>query len=225
MWQLTPMWEEIFNLIKEQYPNIALVILCTLAVAFIVWKFRDFYDSHKKLKEDIEKLPCEQHKNDISIAKENSSKLDDITASIRKIEEWIIRKDVKAMGDLIRKCSPYALTEAGIAMLSMSKAKDAVDSNLDYLIRLIEETNPKTAYDVEKNSLSVLTNILNEDIFNDIKDFVYNSPEYLSIETSGEPIKVEVDMNRVLMIMSIYLRDKYFEVHLEIDTKDFLTPN
>jgi len=241
------MFEKLFDIIKDKYPEIGIAILLIIAIAYVVWKIRDFIDSHKDVKnkvnnlpcdkhseklnsisslsEKLDNLPCDKHNEDILIVKQNSVKLDDITSSIRKIEEWIMRRDVKAMDDLVRKCSPYALTDVGIILLSQSKAKECVDTNLDYLINLLELTNSKTAYDVEKNSLIVLTDIINEDIFNDIKDFVYNSPEYIEIETSDSSQMVEIDLNRILMIMSIYLRDKYFEKHKEIDTNDFLRSN
>jgi len=57
---------------------------------------------------------------------------------------------------------------------------------------------------------------------NGIKDFVYNSPQDRTFTAEdGEALSVRIDMQRILIIMSIYLRDKYFNVHKELDTSGF----
>lgn len=74
---------------------------------------------------------------------------------------------------------------------------------------------------MERNSLRVLSSLTDESIFNEIKNFIYNSPASIDVETSEGKKKVAIDMQRILMIMSIYLRDKYFERHKELDVSDF----
>lgn len=201
------MWKSIFQYIATNYPTILLII----GACGTTWFIKDRYDLTNEIKKDVDKLPCEQHKTDLESIIKNNSKLDDISSSIRKIEEWILKMDITAMGDLVRKCSPYQLTERGKALLLFSKAKECVDTNLNVFIQLLEETQPMTNYDIEKNSLSVISSLIDDPIFNDIKDFIYNSSANIDLETSNGIQSVPISMQRVLMIMSIYLRDKYFE--------------
>lgn len=211
------MWDAIFQYISTNYPTILVIAVA----CWITWKLKGMYDRSKVVEKKVDTLPCEQHKSDILLVKQSNVKLDDISSSIRKIEEWILKMDINAMDDLVRKCSPYQLTEVGKIMLLESEAKSCVDTNLDLLLQLIEKTKPKTAYDVERNSLRVLSSLIDESIFNEIKNFIYNSPASIDVETSEGKKKVAIDMQRILMIMSIYLRDKYFERHKELDISDF----
>lgn len=211
------MWNGIFEYITANYPIAIILILLVWAT----WKIRGLFESSKKISDKVNSLPCEGHKNELSSIKQNSAKLDDISASIRKIEEWILRTDIDAMKDLVRKCSPLQLTEIGQILLSETKAKETVEENLEHLLFELEKTAPKTAYDVEKNSLSVLTGLVDNEMFNYIKNFIYHSPQTLEVETSEGKKSVPIDMNRILMIMSIYLRNMYFDRHKELNVSDF----
>lgn len=211
------MWDTIFGYIAENYP----LLLILTAACWLTWKAKGVYDRSKEVEKKVDSLPCEQHKTDLSFVKQSNQKLNDISSSVRKIEEWILKMDINAMDDLVRKCSPYQLTEAGKIMLLKSEAKSCIDTNLDRLLQLLAETKSMTAYDVERNSLRVLSSLTEDSIFNDIKNFIYNSPASIDIETSEGQKEVPIGMQRILMIMSIYLRDKYFERHTELDTSDF----
>lgn len=211
------MWDTIWNYLSDNYPFVLILALA----CWLTWKAKGMYDSSKEVKEKVDALPCEQHKADISLVKQSNLKLNDIASSVRKIEEWILRMDINAMSDLVRKCSPYQLTEAGQKMLEDSEAKHCVDTHLDKLLQALEETHPMTAYDVERNALNVLSSLTDDPMFNDIKDFIYNSPSHIDIHTSEGVIPVEISMQRLLMIMSVYLRDIFFQRHEELDTSAF----
>lgn len=185
------------------------------------WLVRGIYDKSLEVHNKVKNLPCQAHEQEISQIRQNSNKLDDISSSIRKIEEWIIKQDVDAMEDLVRKCSPYKLTDLGLILLFESGAGDCVDNNMDFFMDKMEETHPQTAYDVERNALSVVTENLSNPIYNQIKDYVYNSPRMVEMKTEDGEKEVKVDMRRVLMVMSIYLRDKYFDRHAEVDSSNF----
>ncbi len=201
------MWKSIFQYISANYP----IILLVGGACGATWFVKTRYDLTNELKNKADKLPCEQHKIDIESIIKNQSKLDDISSSIRKIEEWILKMDIAAMSDLVRKCSPYQLTDIGVLLLTKSHAKDCVDENLGLLIDLLEKTDPKTNYDVEKNSLNVLSSLTEDSIFNDIKNYIYFSSSSIPFEGPNGSQKVEISMQRILMTMSIYLRDKYLQ--------------
>jgi hypothetical protein len=118
-----------------------------------------------------------------------------------------MKQDNNMIGPLSGKISPRALTEAGKGLLEMSYGQVIIDSNLDFFINKIKELNPKTAYDVEELSMRVLISNTGESIFNCIKDFIYYAPG--EIEIAGYKIKIE--LNAVILVMSLYLRDKYLK--------------
>lgn len=215
------MTDTVVSFILENYPAMGVVVLLLIVCCVVTWKARAFYDASKKINEKVEQLPCLNHKDDIERIKATGGKIDDISNSIRKIEEWIIRWDVGAMSDLIRKCSPYQLTELGSILLEMSAGMACINTHAERLIDKIEKTNPKTAYDVEQNSLSVLSDLTNDEMFNPIKNFLYKSPEIMIVKTSKGDLSAPLTMQRILMMMSIYLRDKYFQKHTEMDLSDF----
>lgn len=215
------MTNTVVSFILENYPALGVVLLLLTVCCVVTWKVRAIYDTSKKINTKVDQLPCLNHKDDIDRIKANGSKIDDISNSIRKIEEWIIRRDVEAMSDLIRKCSPYQLTELGSILLEMSTGRACIDAHTERLIDKLENTNPKTAYDVEQNSLSVLSDLTSDEMFNSIKNFLYNSPQIMTITTPEGDLTAGLSMQRILMMMSIYLRDKYFQKHTELDLSGF----
>lgn len=202
--------------IWEHFPQIAFLFICCAAT----WKVKEFYDSSRRTSKQVDELPCGLHGEEISLLKNREGKIDDMARSIRKIEEWIIKLDKDAMADLVRKCSPYMLTDLGKALLETTGGKACIDSNIEMWLSLLEQTHPQTAYDVEINALAVLSDNTNLAVFNGIKDFLYHSPSTIGLETLSGEQETKVDMRRILMIMSIYLRDKYFEQHTELDVSN-----
>ena len=215
----------VLEYLLAHFPEIGIGFLFVFACIYVTWKVRGIYDQSHDIREKVTNLPCQAHSQEIDRIKQNGNKLDDISSSIRKIEEWIIKQDVDAMEDLVRKCSPYKLTDLGLILLWKSGAVGCIDDNMDFFMEKMEETRPLTAYDVERNALSVVTENLGNPIYNQIKDYVYNSPRMVEMKTENGEQEVKVDMRRVLMVMSIYLRDKYFERHVELDTSDFPKTN
>lgn len=215
------MLNTMFEYVLEHFPAIGCTILLVVVCVYATWKIRGLFDQSRNIQSKVDNLPCQSHEKKIDQMKLNDKKLNNISTSIRKIEEWIIKQDVDAMGDLVRKCSPYKLTELGYIMLLESGAKECVDENMDFFVHKLEETDPLTAYDVEKNALTIVSDSIDDPVFNGIKDFIYNSPQVMEMKTEVGEQEVKVDIRRILMIMSIYLRDRYFEKHTELDTSGF----
>ena len=207
-----------FEFLKDNYPTIFVITIIIIVVSIIVWKVSSFYHTRfKKIETFSQNTPC----NEKGYAA-NVVAIIDIKESIRKIEEYLIKKDASSIDKFLRKCSPYSITDLGNQLLEKSNGKKCIDENTEFFIKEIEKMNPLVALDVEQYSLTVLNDNIKNERFNHIKNFIYNASNMITFaDTDNSSIDVSVELSSVLLIMSIYLRDKYFEVHPEIDLTDF----
>ena len=90
-----------------------------------------------------------------------------------------------------------------------------LDANREVLIACIDGKTPKTALDVEESALEVLYEHLDDDMFNGLKKWVYNSPSR-KLVIEGVERDYTVTMNDVCFVLSLPLRDMYLELHPEL---------
>lgn len=175
------------------------------------------------LRDKQKELKCDEHKKSIESHERYLTAFTDIKNSIRAIEEYLMGFDKDAYSQLLRKCSPYKLLFLGEQLLEKSGGRKCVDENLDMLLTEIEKRNPSAPLDVEEAALNVVRALRDTPLFNDVKNFVYYSPQQVELtDENGEKVERGVHINIIFMLMSIYLRDKFFERHPEMDTSDFL---
>jgi len=109
------------------------------------------------------------------------------------------------------------MTELGKKLFEISKAKATIDNNKDFFIAEIEKTTPKTAFDVEDNALEVLLKNLSNDIFQDIKNYIYNEPDEIPLKTNNnDTVRIRISLTIILRLMAIELRDIYLNKHPEL---------
>lgn len=208
--------------ILDHYPFLAALFFVAFATMWLTLKISSFISKSKEAHEKVDNLPCSHHKEHIVEIKGQVTFMQDIRESVRKIEEYLMHNDSEAMDVLLRKCSPYQITSFGEKMIEMSGGKNCVNTNVDFFILEIEKRSPRVALDVERYALSVLNDNLKLEYFNDIKNFIFGAPEILKVtDDNGATAEIPIKLEHILMVMSIYLRDKYFEQHPEIDIKDF----
>ena len=70
---------------------------------------------------------------------------------------------------------------------------------------------PKTELDVENASNFACSAFTDNDIFNNIKDFVYNAPYLNIVDENGENKSYDITLGDVCYILSLPLRDMYLE--------------
>lgn len=87
---------------------------------------------------------------------------------------------------------------------------------MDFFIGKIEKLQPKTALDVEDLALAVLQTNTNDDMFIPLKSWVYNAPAREIKDADGNVKLQEIDLDDVIFVMSLPLRDRYLELHPEI---------
>ena len=114
------------------------------------------------------------------------------------------------------KHSPRQLNGNGIELLNDCGGKEFLETNMDFFIGKMEKLQPKTALDVEDMALAVLQTHTNEDMFIPLKSWVYNAPSREIKNPNGSTRIQDVDLDDVIFVLSLPLRDKYLELHPEI---------
>jgi hypothetical protein len=160
-------------------------------------RFRD----HEKTIDDT--------KRDLSYLRE---KVDGIHDVVSEISVWIMGKDKGMVPKLAAKQSPRELTKSGIGLLNISGGKNCIDGNLAFFISKIDEKKPPTPLDVEDGALNVILKNTGNGMFNDIKNYIYYAPGKETIEG----MEIEISMFPIAFVMSLYLRDKYLDLHPEL---------
>ncbi|MDE7383879.1 MAG: hypothetical protein K2M99_08375 [Treponemataceae bacterium] len=213
--------ESIVAFMLEHWPG----LIFALAFGAIVWFFVSYHYKHvHPTEKKVKSLPCQKHEADISKLTGNSVDLEMMKESIRKIEEFLMGKDSKAYSQLVRKCSPYALTSFGETLLKDSGGKECIDKNEIFFFSQIEELHPRVALDVEQYSLTILKNNVKDERFDEIKNYIFCLPSPAVITNKeGESIEMPVYLDTILMLMSIYLRDRYLAEHPRIAVQDLFS--
>ncbi len=134
------------------------------------------------------------------------------------ISAWIMKKDNTMIKELAKKYSPRTLTTVGKELYETSGAKEVLEGNMDFFIAELAKEKPLTAYDVEEKSLSVLGFNLSLELFNPIKHYLYNAPEELEFtdDETKEIKSITININGVLLVMSLNLRDEYLRRNPQI---------
>lgn len=195
------------------------VILIAIIATWIISKY------HSKLEDTrnkVDKLPCEKHKDDIRNSDQKYNEMQRIVTStndmVVEINKWLMKFDNDMIDKLAKKASPLKMTPLGEVLFEQSFAKKAIDNNADFLIKEMESINPQTAYDVEEEALSYLLRNMGNDMFTDIKKFLYYSPDTIKLKDpiSEEDKDIKLSIQSIIKLMSIYLRDLYLKKHSNI---------
>jgi hypothetical protein len=213
----------IVNFLLEHWPwvtitAILIVIAVYVCVKFTKWYYGRFVPIEKKandadsklgelteLSKTVSNLPCSKH--DESFSK--------IMEAITEIRTFLMAKNPKTAAMFALKHSPLKLNEAGEKLLEDIGGMTFLEKNKDLLIACIDEKMPKTALDVEESALEVLYAHLDDDMFNGMKIWVYNSPSR-KVKIDGEEKDYTVTINDVCFVLSLPLRDMYLEKHPDL---------
>jgi len=156
--------------------------------------------SIQQTKEDIVeiKVSLKTHESFIQQMKE------DIVA----IRTFLMTKNPKSSQAFSQKNSPTELNTAGLLLFENLEGKPFLDDNEELFFKAIADKNPKTHLDIETYAFEVLIENANNDIFNNMKDIIYNMLS-MEIKKGDEIEKYNVTMNDACYILSIELRNRY----------------
>lgn len=175
----------------------------------------------------LETLPCADHSNTLS---GHSGKISDISSTLSGIESKLdlLIKMIPLLGtpkesvlsndnpSLSQKHSPRVLNENGNTVSSLFKCREFFSGNKAWLVEELEKFKPKTALDAESLSMVVMKISSSDDRFNTLKNEIYRSPSIPLKDESGNDRNYEINLEDILFIISIYLRDEYLQLHPEI---------
>ena len=211
--------DAIITFLVERWPVLAAIIVAVVVTIFACkWYFGRFVPTEKKAEAADAKLG-KMDKIDKVVDNLPCSKHDEMFVSIKEdlamIRTWITTKYPTAAPVFSQKMSPRKLNEAGNDLLEDIGGMDFLNTNKEVLIACIEEKAPKTALDAEESALIVLYDHLDDEMFNGMKKWVYNSPSR-KLTIDGVERDYTVTMNDVCFVLSIPLRDMYLELHPEL---------
>lgn len=220
--------EAIISFVIEKWPFLVVVIIAVFITFLAVkWYFKSYCATVEKAgnaNNRIDSLPCETMRNDLQNAKARLDSLpcgkhDDnfraIMESLTEIKTFLMVKNPKTAFVFSQKHSPRMLNKAGESLFNDISGSVFLDANKDFLILEIDGKSPKTALDVENGALQALYDNLDNDIFNGLKKWVYNSPSR-KVEINGEETDYVVTMTDVCFVLSLPLRDIYLQLHPEL---------
>lgn len=206
------MGETFLNWLELHYHGLALL----LAGAAISWFFANRYFHWT---------------NRIKIAQEHGDKIDNeiiprldrIVSSIDSLRSahnglviYLKGKDNKLDLTFFTSNSPIQLTPAANEVLFKSGAKYFIDKNINNLIEQIEINKFKTALDIQSFAPALLWNYSYDTSFDGIKNYLFKNPYFNSKSKDGEDLAIPLDLDTIINIMGIYLRDIYLEKHPQL---------
>lgn len=159
------------------------------------------------------KAQCELHDRDINIVKQD---LKEIKEDIVAIKSILVMKHKNVSDIFSMKNSPRKLNVNGIKLFGDIKGEEFLKENKEFFFSKIDELKPKTALDVENAANLVCSVNTDNDIFNGMKNFVYNSPTYILKDIEGNERPYDISMPDICFVLSLPLRDMYLEEHKEI---------
>lgn len=159
-------------------------------------------------------------KSDINSLKEGVENLktgmDSFKSDLTAIKVVLTQKYPKTKFIMAQKKSPYVLNETGQWVFNQVNGAQFLSDNKDFLFEKMDRMNPKTALDVENAAKFACLGYTDNDIFNNIKMFVYNAPAIKAKDMEGKEITYALSLEDVCYTLSIPLRDMYLKEHPEI---------
>jgi hypothetical protein len=212
------MFDEIYKIIIHHYPWIGLMIAIVVAVIIGTYKTTKLIFRFKKTEEDCKGVKTELTRIETSVEGVKES-VNVMNSSLMNLIMYLKTKDKSLDTSLLFIIrSPIQLTEFGHHLLDDIGGKVAIDNNIEELLSKMETQDFKSGLDVQNYaSLLIMTAFNNDEIFTSVKNYMFANPVYRY--NDGEKIlQCQLDMTTVNTVLGIYLRDKYFEKHPELNT-------
>jgi len=200
----------ILGFLADNYPMLFVAAIVVIAVIVCTKKICKLYYQKVELMEyKINNLPCAQHSDNFKVTEEKLTKI---------ITILTMRYPSSAAAFSIKR-SPRQLNEKGKELYIACGGGKLLEDYGEVFLKLIEQYGPKTALDVETQAYDALVASQNDDMFNPIKEWVYNSPNW-EIDTQSGKEPYEITMGDICFVISIPLRDMYLSKHPDILPED-----
>ena len=152
------------------------------------------------------------HSGLLSEIQKIKSDVQDLLQTTSKLEGFLIPQMHSAYAPITKKRSPRVLNSLGLKIYQDMRGEDFLVKNKDVLFAYIDNKNPKTALDVETYAREACASVIDMDIFNPIKNFIYNYPT----QKTDNGDDYEVTIGSAVYVLTIPLRDMYLSLHPDI---------
>ena len=159
---------------------------------------------------------CDLHGRDIDAMKSDMRTMKNDLVAIKSL---LTMKHKDAASLFSVKNSPRQLNDIGKRVMDDMRGAEFLDAHKDFFFSLIDAYKPQTALDVENAAHAVCVASTNNDMFNGLKNFVYNAPSYIVKDANGQEKPYDLSLPDVCFILSLPLRDMYLKEHSEILTE------
>ena len=153
-------------------------------------RFDQMQQSLDSLVTSFGKLPCTDHHDDLT-----------------KVKSVLIQKYPSSANVFSAKASPRKLNELGQKLFNDIDGEQFIQNNKEELYRLIDNSKPLVALDVEQAALMACHALTPTPVFNDIKNYIYNAP---SINLPDGSI-YDITLDDACFVLSLRLRDVYLQ--------------
>lgn len=165
------------------------------------YRLNNMENDVSNLKTDVSNL-----KVDVSLLKTDMS---EVKSDISAIKTVLIQKYPNSAVVFSMKKSPRRLNDLGEKVFAQIKGEKFLNENKSFFFSKIDNMNPKTELDVENAANFACSGFTDNDIFNELKDFVYNAPSIMIPGENGESKPYDITLGDVCYILSLPLRDMY----------------
>ena len=167
------------------------------------------------LKTDVAGLKAEvsDMKQEMTGFRSDMSELKEDMATVKAV---LVQKFPNVIIRMAMKKSPRQLNDTGQWVFRQVNGDKFLEEHRDFFFRKIDAMKPKTAYDVEQAANIATAGYTDNDMFNDIKLYVYNAPAIKIKDDDGRERDYEISLGDVCYALSLPLRDMYLEAHPEI---------
>lgn len=201
---------DIVQVFQDRWPELTFYAVLIIVIVLVVWGIAKFYYKSYltrmlAVEEKVKNSDCIRHS---TVINSFDTTANTILRKIDFIEKALVAQDPGMLVVFSQTHSPRQLNPLGNELMIDSGADKVLDEYKDYLISQIEEMHPNTAYDVEQYAYAALIINTSQLWFNPLKEFVFNSPVYK---------EKSINLGAICFVMSLQLRDYYFEKHPEID--------
>lgn len=201
--------DQIFAWLAKNYPTVTTVVVIVMLSCWFTWWIRGRIIHYRSRLEKTESDCC-------VISKEHIPGLyGQLTGIDSKLSALIVALVATKKIDpaLFITKSPRELTDLGIKILTDSGGKKFIDDRADTFVGGLEKQNFTSGLDVENHISVMMTEMFyNDDSLKPVKDFLFQHPSYRVDDKTNLPLDITV----MVLIMGLYLRNKYFEKHPDL---------
>jgi hypothetical protein len=199
------MWFEILNILEKYYPPIGGFASLVIIVSIISIKSYQFYSRTKSVNNVFE-LRTKKVDNTF---KEISERLNKLSKGLEMTNTILLEKKFIDNSCYSESHSPVQMSLLGKELYQQSGAKELMEELSEKLLAELEsDFQQDTALEVQRNSLRILLEKMDEREFRSLQKFAYNNPVF-----NDNPLTY----SNILFVTSLELRNRYLERHPDVN--------